>query len=981
MGLNYEKEGREKQRSAAENPLFENCSAEVVEHYLSFPTLKRRVQLSLEGEPTYVAMDFETTGFNPEVDRVIEIAAAKFRGEEVLERFESLVNPEMPIPPAVSALTGIDNRSVKNSPRLADICSKLLDFMGNNTVIGYSRLEERFLHSISRQYGSGKFENPYVDVMDLAVMLLPSLKRHRQSDLASIWDINTGREHRAGDDVATLIEVFNILLNGLYNMPLSFIGALLSHCPSEGGLSMILSRSFHERMGEGGARKLELERLVKKPREEAESSPLTGTDFPPSVEEEEVRGLFDPHGIIASEFLDYEKREEQVEMAVEALRVFQDGEILVVEAGTGTGKSLAYLVPGFLWANASNLPVVVSTRTLNLQDQLFTKDLPLLKRAFGDEDFRFTMLKGQGNYICLRRLSGLLEGKRKLSESQVAILGMLLQWIRENSSGDVSMLNISNLRGVDELVLGSSSECRENKCRFARLGSCFYHRALKRARCSQIVVVNHSLLLAGVPIPFDTLVIDEAHALEDVATEHFTREFAYRDAHHFLSSLYSPIDGEGLLGDVNSRVYDEPDSDKRRAALSAIEECTEEVEICLENLEEFFFCLSSLFHAGEEDIFDFRFSKGVMETLHYEELNEKGRRLLENLEKLVFLLSEIQGTEGEGGIEVFKMEDLLEDLAGKMSRLREFTETLDFWLGGEGEEIVKYATVSRGERFDRQALLLSPVDVGDALAEFLFEQLRAVLLTSGTLAIGDSFSFFSSRVGLDRTSRSTRMLILESSFDFQSQMQILIVQDMPEPNSPDYAGSLSAALKQVILASQGGVLSLFTNRKLMQSVYEGLVCELEREGLPLLCQQAAFSRRRTAEEFIQDDKASLFGTSSFWEGVDARGSTLRVLVVTRIPFESPRKPVFEARCERLRSEGVSDFTALSLPLAALRLKQGVGRLIRSREDRGQVVILDSRVSTRPYGRILLKSLPDAEIKRVSLDEIFKAIERFVSTNI
>ncbi|MDD5448203.1 MAG: helicase C-terminal domain-containing protein, partial [Actinomycetota bacterium] len=517
------------------------------------------------------------------------------------------------------------------------------------------------------------------------------------------------------------------------------------------------------------------------------------------------------------------------------------------------------------------------------------------------------------------------------------------------------------------------------KCRFAAMGSCFYRRALKRARCSQIIVVNHSLLLSGVPIPFDTVVIDEAHTLEDVATEHFTQEFSYRDMRHFLSSLYSPLDGEELLGDVNSRVYDKPDSGKKRAILSGIEECTEEVEICLEKGEEFFLCLSSLFHGDEEGIFDLRFSKGVMETLQYEELKEKGRRLLENLEKLVFLLSRTSGSEGEEGIASFGMEDLTENLAGKASRLRELIETLEVWLDGGGEEMVKYATVAGRKHFERQALLLSPVDVADALDELLFNQFRAVLLTSGTLAVGDSFSFFSSRIGLDRVSRNARMLILESSFDFQSQMQILIVQDMPEPNSPDYAGSLSIALKKMILASQGGVLSLFTNRKLMQSIYEELVCELEREGLPLLCQQAAFSRRRTAEEFIQDEKASLFGTSSFWEGVDARGSTLRVLAVTRIPFESPGRPVFEARCERLRSEGISDFSGLSLPLAALRLKQGVGRLIRSKEDRGQVVILDSRISTRPYGRILLKSLPDAQIKRVSLGEISEAIERFANT--
>jgi ATP-dependent DNA helicase DinG len=680
---------------------------------------------------------------------------------------------------------------------------------------------------------------------------------------------------------------------------------------------------------------------------------------------------------MVSQFSDYEQRDEQLQMAELVRQAFADEEILLIEAGTGTGKSLAYLVPGVLQARATGLPVVVSTKTLNLQDQLYTKDLPLLESAMDHGYFRYSVLKGYGNYICLRKLQNLVNGKKKLAADQLGILGMLINWVTESETGDVSLLNVSHLRRLDEQVLANHRECPGSRCPFARSGDCFYRKALYRAKRSHIVVVNHSLLLTGVNIPFENAIVDEAHTLEDVATEQFTEEVSYRDAHRFLNSLYSPVDGGGFLQDLPGVL----ESCLEQGAIDAVEhqitEARGAVETCLEDVEKLFLALSEYYRENQYGSVDIRFSAAEMESVEYARFATEARALYENLERLLVRMARIQVEIEERGDGSDELEYLMGDLGGKAERVVEMKGVLELALSTEPDGLVRWATVANPERFEYQSVKITPLDVGERLAATLYHDLESLVMTSATLTVKDSFDFFRSRVGLSiEGGRPSQGVILDSSFDFRRQMQILLLHDMPAPTSGEYREQIAEVLREVIIAAGGSALVLFTNRRLMLDIYESLVDDLRRQGHNLLCQRPGHSRRRLAEEFVEDESASLFGTASFWEGVDARGSTLRVVVVTRIPFESPGRPVFEARSELVRQGGGSDFMDLNLPLAALRLKQGVGRLIRTRQDTGQVIIMDSRVTSKRYGRVLLRSLPDALRRNVSIEEVARAIRDF-----
>ncbi|MBN2168965.1 MAG: hypothetical protein JW738_06955 [Actinobacteria bacterium] len=962
--------------------LFLWCDDKVKKKYLEMPELSREYQARLEGDLQYCVMDIETTGLDPHSDRIIEVAVIKGRGSETVDTFHKLIDPGMPIPFHIKLLTGIDEEMISGKPAMDQIIDDLADFLGDDLVVAYSYFEKEFLDILYPEFGRGRFTNPYLDVMDLALILLPSIRGHRQIDLASIWGIDTGTVHRAFDDTQTLFSVFNILLNGLYNADLSLIKALLEHSTGQGdGLAQLMKRVLDERSGGRKVDRLSLERVVRKTMLLKGISPQKGERADRPVPPEDVRSMFEPDGPIAGQFENYEERREQYEMAEAVRSALSDQELLLVEAGTGTGKSIAYLAPGVLWSKANDSPVVVSTRTLNLQDQLYTKDLPLLEEAMGEGSFRYSVLKGYGNYICLRKLQDLVGGKRKLNERQIGIFGMLLSWISENEFGDVSLLNVSYLRGLDNLVLSDFRECPGGKCKFARNGCCFYRRAVERAKYSHIVVVNHSLLLGGIGIEFRAAVIDEAHTLEDVATEQFTREFAYRDVNSFLKSLYSPVTGNGFIADLLDNVKSHIDDESFESLKFKAEEAMEAVELSLETTEEAFIALCCFYEGDAPGRIDIRFGPGQIETVEYTRLQMKSEDVQKALDKLVVQLSRVAGTIREKGDDSERLEYALSDLSGKAARAAEMKEDLDVFLTCETDELVRWATVSKEGWFESQALRVTPVDIGEHLQMCIYEDLDSVIMTSATLTVKNSFDFFRSRVGLGPSSSyQPETIILQSSFDYDRQMQILVVHDMPDPSSKDYSGKVAQVLKEIIPSAGGGALVLFTNRKLMINTYDEVAGELVEQGMKLLCQREGYSRRRLAEEFVEDENTSLFGTSSFWEGVDARGDTLKLVVVTRIPFESPGRPVFEARGEQIRQSGGSDFAELGLPMAALRLKQGVGRLIRTRQDRGQVIILDSRINKRRYGQVLLRTLPHALRRNVSEEEVGRAIKDFFSSD-
>ena len=958
--------------------LFLRVNDDVRERYLSLPAFSRGQEATLEGEEEYCVLDFEATGFDHVRDRIIEVAAARVAGEKIEARCQSLIDPNMTIPAHVEILTGINGETVAGSPTMDEFFPTLREFIGDLTVVSYSRFEEGFLNALYTAFAGVPFGNSYIDAMDLALILLPCLRSHRQEDIARMWGLFTGRAHRAADDVDTLISIFNILLGGLYRLPQPLIKAISDRAPAEpGGLSMLLGKVLAQRSGGRPVEGLKLDKFIRRETSWEEIPPLAGESPSGTVHAEAVHEVFGVGGPLAAQFSDYEERDEQLEMAEAARRAFQDGDVLLVEAGTGTGKSLAYLVPGVLWARATDMPLVVSTRTLNLQDQLSTKDLPLLQAALGEGFFSYSVLKGYNNYICLRKLQGLINGRKNLRRTSWGYSGCSSPGLARPTAAMSRCSTSSTCGGWPNLSWRTTASVPGNDA-----GS----PGAVTAATEGLFTGQRGLTWSSSTIPScwrvwafvsRGAVIDEAHTLEDAATEQFTREVSCFEAKRLLESLGPPGRDSGLLSEVESELSGRLGTGDTKKIEGYIDEARETVRTCLEDAEGVFTALAEFHAGGEQRSSDVRFREAIIESPEYSRLSSDSRMFESMLEKLAFQLSGVK-TALEGiAEERSDLDHLFYDLEGKLARILELKDDIGLIIDFSDDGYVRWATVAPPARLESQALRASPADVGPLLREFLYEPLPSLVMTSGTLSVNDSFEFFRSRVGLYLPDLETpRQLILDSSFDFTRQMEVLILHDMAAPDSEEYVKQIPPVLDEVIRAAGGGVLALFTNRRLMEKVYDTLVHDLAREGLPLFCQLPGYSRRRLADEFEEDERASLFGTSSFWEGVDARGETLRVVVVTRIPFESPGRPVFEARSELLRRDGRSDFNELSLPLAALRLKQGVGRLIRTRQDSGQVIIMDSRIDGRKYGKLLLASLPRARVKRISMNQAGQAVSGF-----
>jgi len=952
-----------------------------IRKYRSFSKIEREYQATIFGDLTFCFIDFETTGFDPREDEIIEIGAVKLEGKEEVGRLSSLVNPGIKIPQGVTRLTGIDDGMVSACPKMGEFFPELENFIASSIVVAYTRFEEEFLKVLYERYGNRKFKNPFIDAMDIAIMLMPSLKGHRLEDLTTLWGLNARDSHRALSDAITLSQVFDYLLNGIYQMHPSIIGTLLDHAPEGSGITQLLSKILYEITGGRKVPRLVLDEIVPVDREWENVQPLCGDGSGVAITKEEICDFFSQDGPLSEQFQEYEEREEQVLMAEAVRGAYSEGKILVVEAGTGTGKSLAYLFPSVARSKERGLPIIVSTKTLNLQDQLFTKDLPILSFSLGENSFRYSVLKGYPNYVCLRKLQALISSKRILEEGQIGILGMLITWIAEGCEGDVSLLNVSNLRGLEYEVLSDHRECAAERCFFARNRECFYRRALFRAKRSNIVVVNHSLLLTGLSIPCESLVIDEAHALEDVATDQFSVEVSYFGTRKFLEFLAKSKVGTGFLFDYAESLSDVLTVKDLERVKNVISDAKRATYDAIDSLELLFLALSEFYEGIEEyETEDIRFSQARQDSIEYEALLTEAESFSKSLDALVEKLEKAYGIIKACAIEDSdETESLLVELAGKIARLKDIRLALEMVFDESCEERVRWATVAPSSRLSLQALRSSPIDVGFNLYSTLYSSFDSIVMTSATLTVNGSFEFFCSRLGLELLEpERLEVLALPSSFDFTEQMQLLVLEEIPDPRTFEYAGLLPDLIIEAIVASGGGALVLFTNRKLMLDVYDKVSKRLAEAGLEVYCQEHSLSRRRITEQFVLSESASLFGTASFWEGVDAKGRTLRLVIVTRIPFESPGKPVFEARCESLKKKGISDFASLSLPLAALRLKQGVGRLIRTRNDIGQVLITDPRIVTEAYGRVLLASLPQGKVLRVKREELKEVIDSFMS---
>jgi ATP-dependent DNA helicase DinG len=677
-------------------------------------------------------------------------------------------------------------------------------------------------------------------------------------------------------------------------------------------------------------------------------------------------------GPVAAELGQYEDRRSQRDMAAYIADGYNDGGVLLLEAGTGVGKSFAYLVPALAWARANGERTVVSTNTINLQEQLVGKDLPLLRRALEDGEYTptFALLKGWRNYLCLARMHQAVAAQRTLLEqSKLDELIGIAEWSGHTADGTLSDLPVTPSPEVWDEVSAEADLCPRLKC--PHFDRCFLFRARRRAAEADVVVVNHHLLAADLSVrqaqdnweeaavlpPYRRLVLDEAHHLEDVAASHLGVQVSSRTVRRLLGRFER--NGRGLAPTLAAELGGRNDGLSRASldllhqrllrALADARRATDGMFARLfQRLEE---SPVAQIRLGEDFATDSIWTEGL--GFELDASLTAFRALWETVETIADRLLEGEQSERRGQI--------LQELRGVMRRLESISDGLNRALrpAGGGAPTVRW--MERSPRGQHVSLSAVPLDLAPVLRALLFDRLDTVVLTSATLAAAGDFGFLESRLGLaGEDTPVTVHEIFPSPFDYPSQCVFGVPNDLPEPRSDEHGHAMAVVqvVSDLAYASDGGMFVLFTSHASLRRAAAEVRAVLGSRW-PILVQGEA-PRDVLLRRFREAENAILLGTDSFWEGVDVPGRALRTLVLNKLPFKVPSEPVTAARLERIAEEGLDGFMHYLLPHAALKLKQGFGRLIRSRQDVGVVVLLDSRVVTKRYGPLLLGGLPRAE---------------------
>ncbi|MBN1970315.1 MAG: 3'-5' exoribonuclease [Candidatus Delongbacteria bacterium] len=924
----------------------------------------------------FVAIDIETTGLNTYVDKIIEIAAVRFVDGEKTDTFQTFIDPGMKLPDEISQITGIRDDDLIGKPEIDKVLPSFFEFIGTSPLVGHNiSFDLEFLKYYAAVYGvETSFRTAKVhDTLLLSQIFFPKGPiSYKLSVLKDFFGFD-GNDHRALDDSITC---GNILLR-IAEEAVSLSDEIVKNLAEVSlgfefvGKQFILDlanfygkTSFNRKLGVKQKKYSDSYNFIIKDSElNEEMKKVLLTD-------DIIDKIFLPGGLLDKNIKKFEYREEQYTFAKAAFEAYKNNKILVTEAGTGVGKSFAYLFPSAINAVLNDEKVVITTNTKNLQEQIFYKDIPVIHQLLGGI-FSSVILKGRNNYLCINRYESVLRHPTNSlnGNEQAARFLPLVVWAGKTATGDIEE-NSGFKKGYNydiwNKVESDSSFCLGKKCK--HYNSCHAIGIRKKAFKSDLVIINHSLLFSDIISDsavlgqYSHLVVDEAHNIENAATNYLGEEFSFNLIRNICNRIITSDNKHGNLIKLERAIATEiKDKNLSDKIIALIDQLKDKNKVLYEVSKSFFDQLGqnllSKNYAESNSLIKKRFKDSEEIFGDFEHEKEKFKSVFEDHIGLIKRIDHLLNTFDENPFpdhETIKQEfvSINENALGAYSTFNFFNDTsrenFVFWY----ELGIKDGNVSL-------KLSSAPLDVSPILKDNLYENLSSVILTSATLTIERRFKYMQKKLGLAEIDPDKiETLMLGSPFNLKKQLRVITPSFIASPKmSAIYEKDVENILGELIENFDQGTLVLFTSYKLMSSMAYKLRDKFKKTGRTLLVQGKESTRTDLVKNFKKIRNSFLFGTDSFWEGVDVPGDALEALVIVKLPFSVPTEPVIEARIEEIEKSGNNSFMHYSVPEAILKFKQGIGRLIRTADDYGAVYILDSRVINTRWGQAFVNSLP------------------------
>ncbi len=934
--------------------------------------------LSALGLGSFVSVDTETTGLAEDNDQIIEIGLVRFESARVADEFQTFLSIDRSIPPFITRLTGISDRDLIGAPRFADIAPRIRDFIGSDVVVGqnpefdFGFLRAELMQSVHRQSISEfAFLNGLrLDSAQIGRIFWPELPSFSLAALCRHFEISLAAAHRAIDDARATGQLMCRMAELLPDRVWPELAVALHKLI---GGTTHRSRFFFaalQSLAAGGG----------PPRaEEQTGKDAHGDEF---VVSEDLDELLGEKGLFSVAFPHFEFRAPQFEMAATIEQAIEERHFLVIEAPTGVGKSLAYLLPALRWSDESEgtrRQVIVSSYTKTLQDQLQKKDAREISQALG-RTIRTSVLKGRNNYLCRRRFDLLLrEPADRLSELDRLALMPLVRWALSTSSGDVSEIGGFQPRRnpyLWSLVSSDASACSGNACGAGK--GDFFRAASDRSQKSRLVFVNHSLLLTD-PERFASstsceriLVLDEAHHVERAAVSALTVELSPVAIRNVLVRFVDERSPRGFLARVQSHATGDFAS-----ILVTLKECiTGTYELSRQ-----------VFAAIADECVD---SSGDLRRAYKIRLRDgsKWHSLVANhMMPLALRWKELTRLAGIAEVKLRELRssddipaEVFTEWRSTVDRVVQVESTIALMCGDETSNFVRWVEAGKGRSGSWCTLFAAPIEVSSTLADQVWKLFPTVVFTSATLSTSGSFDYFKSTVGLHSIDKAMlRETRLASPFNLAMQMKCLVPTFMPDPrqNDKEYQTAVSGLATHLVDSLPLGTLILCTSLEQVENIARILSPVARKSGRALFTHTGGALTGDLIDNFRSSKVGILVGASTLWEGIDIMGDALQLLIVLRLPFDVPTEPWIEAKCEALQAAGKDAFSEFSVPATTLRLKQGLGRLIRHANDRGVAVIVDSRLVKTNYGKRIAQSFIPAPMPVSSEDELIELARNFI----